>query len=265
MSDQPARCDTHGHIYGVGNVCIFCQSPSPEEPPITPNWELEARKLLWLNHGCNGHPYGDDGEMQCCVMDFKRWPWDVLMARVFADKVARLKQQQSVKEPPATTDPLVIEFRREVVDKLSVASHCGPKGSGGRTHKEIVLKQCEDFLVEQFESALATERQQHADAITELRRARIGDSEITGMWMCRAEKAEAALAAQQTEIDAARELIRLNASFQEWAQGYLDSGRWAGHDRADAVRLELLESDAEITRLTAERDELQGRIANALL
>ena len=32
------------------------------------------RTLLWLNHGCYGIPYGDDGEMQCgvCGVDFKR-------------------------------------------------------------------------------------------------------------------------------------------------------------------------------------------------
>ena len=30
------------------------------------------RKLVWLSHGCNNMPYGDDGEMQCCGIDFKR-------------------------------------------------------------------------------------------------------------------------------------------------------------------------------------------------
>lgn len=35
------------------------------------------RRLLWLNHSRympgNHIPYGDDGEMQCCGIDFKRW------------------------------------------------------------------------------------------------------------------------------------------------------------------------------------------------
>jgi len=41
----------------------------------TPNDSL-WRELLWLNHGrytgCQHAPYGDDGEMQCCGIDFKR-------------------------------------------------------------------------------------------------------------------------------------------------------------------------------------------------
>ena len=42
-------------------------------PPNDSLW----RELLWLNHarytGCQHLPYGDDGEMQCCGIDFKRW------------------------------------------------------------------------------------------------------------------------------------------------------------------------------------------------
>jgi len=57
-------------------------------------WEHEARKLFWLHHGCSGSPYGDDGEMQCCGLDFKRWPWDVLRQRVFDMQVTRLQQAQ---------------------------------------------------------------------------------------------------------------------------------------------------------------------------
>jgi hypothetical protein len=35
----------------------------------------ELREALWLNHGCGCLlPYGDDGEMQCCGVDFKRTP-----------------------------------------------------------------------------------------------------------------------------------------------------------------------------------------------
>lgn len=49
-------------------------------------------------------------------------------------------------------------------------------------------------------------------------------------------------------------------AFQEWAQTYLDSGRWAGHDRADAVKQELLERDDQLKQAEAraqERLELQ--------
>jgi hypothetical protein len=39
-------------------------------------YELKWRKLLWLNHArylpFEHTPYGDDGEMQCCGIDFKR-------------------------------------------------------------------------------------------------------------------------------------------------------------------------------------------------
>jgi hypothetical protein len=42
-------------------------------PPNDSLW----RELLWMNHarytGCQHLPYGDDGEMQCCGIDFKRW------------------------------------------------------------------------------------------------------------------------------------------------------------------------------------------------
>lgn len=38
-----------------------------------PTTEKEFRQHLWLNHGCGTLlPYGDDGEMQCCGVDFKR-------------------------------------------------------------------------------------------------------------------------------------------------------------------------------------------------
>ena len=38
--------------------------------------EAALRRLLWLNHARYlpyvHMPYGDDGEMQCCGLDFKR-------------------------------------------------------------------------------------------------------------------------------------------------------------------------------------------------
>jgi hypothetical protein len=34
--------------------------------------------------------------------------------------------------------------------------------------------------------------------------------------------------------------------FMTWAQSYLDSGRWAGHDLFDAIRVEMIERDAQL-------------------
>lgn len=57
------------------------------------NWEKEARQLLWLNHGPNCRPYGDDGEMQCCGLDFKRANWHELKDRVLEMRLRRLKAE----------------------------------------------------------------------------------------------------------------------------------------------------------------------------
>jgi hypothetical protein len=37
--------------------------------------------------------------------------------------------------------------------------------------------------------------------------------------------------------------------FQEWAQGYLESAQWGGHNRADAIKQTLLARDEEVKRL----------------
>jgi hypothetical protein len=60
--------------------------------PVAPRedeWELRARQMLWLGHGCGIAPlYGDDGELQCNntarhrPLDFKREDWDVLQAEI---------------------------------------------------------------------------------------------------------------------------------------------------------------------------------------
>jgi hypothetical protein len=63
--------------------------------------------------------------------------------------------------------------------------------------------------------------------------------------------------APEGEIEAARDLIRRDAEFQAWAQSYLDSGKWAGHDRSDAVKQELLARDAEVSRLTEALEQAQ--------
>lgn len=50
-------------------------------------------------------------------------------------------------------------------------------------------------------------------------------------------------------VSALRRYREQSDRFQEWAQGYLDSGRWGGHDRADAIRQTLLARDEEVKRL----------------
>ena len=46
--------------------------------------EHNLRYEWWLNHGhAFGVQYGDDGEMQCCMVDFKRMPIEQL--RIFVE------------------------------------------------------------------------------------------------------------------------------------------------------------------------------------
>lgn len=47
--------------------------------------------------------------------------------------------------------------------------------------------------------------------------------------------------------------------FREWAQEYLDGGRWAGFDYFTAIRTELLERDAEVKALHAKVSELERK------
>jgi hypothetical protein len=54
--------------------------------------ELELRYEWWLNHGRHCRPYGDDGEMQCCALDFKRMPLDELRERVHDLRLQRIKE-----------------------------------------------------------------------------------------------------------------------------------------------------------------------------
>lgn len=44
--------------------------------------ELLLRVEWWLNHGVNCLPYGDDGQMQCCGLDFLKHLIDQLQERV---------------------------------------------------------------------------------------------------------------------------------------------------------------------------------------
>ena len=49
--------------------------------------------------------------------------------------------------------------------------------------------------------------------------------------------------------------------FMEWAQSYLDSGRWAGHSMFDAVKTEILERDRLVSALQAEQAETRELVA----
>jgi hypothetical protein len=76
----------------------------------------------------------------------------------------------------------------------------------------------------------------------------------------RCEEADRLIQALRQEVEIARELIRKDAAFQEWAQSYLYAGRWAGHDRSDAIKTELLERDAEVGALRRALDAAQETI-----
>lgn len=63
---------------------------------------------------------------------------------------------------------------------------------------------------------------------------------------------------------AAKSIIERDREFQEWAQGYLDGGTWAGHDRADAVKQELLAHVDAVSRLTRELEQAKAESVQAL-
>jgi hypothetical protein len=71
------------------------------------------------------------------------------------------------------------------------------------------------------------------------------------------------LANMLSDQHAARRIIKDERDFDAWAQSYLDSGRWAGHSNSDAVKQELLERDAKVANLIAERDLLRHLLAQA--
>lgn len=81
-------------------------------------------------------------------------------------------------------------------------------------------------------ATLAHARAAHADAQQQLE-AQLAEAER------QREEAE-------RQVESARDLIRADDDFQTWAQSYLDAGRWAGHDRSDAIKTELLERDKQL-------------------
>jgi hypothetical protein len=56
--------------------------------------ELDLRREWWLNHKCGQLAYGDDGEMQCCMVDFKRTPIDKLRLTVEALRLKNTFQRE---------------------------------------------------------------------------------------------------------------------------------------------------------------------------
>lgn len=73
--------------------------------------EMELRKYLWINHGCEvGNLYGDDGEMQCskCQIDFKRSDEQSL--------IRRLKSRNSQKSKES------VDNIQQIKDSISLLS-----------------------------------------------------------------------------------------------------------------------------------------------
>jgi hypothetical protein len=57
-------------------------------------------------------------------------------------------------------------------------------------------------------------------------------------------------------VSALRNYREEDDRFQEWAQGYLESAQWGGHNRADAIKQTLLARDEEVKRLRAALKDL---------
>jgi hypothetical protein len=80
---------------------------------------------------------------------------DRYLSRAEAAEAEVVKLRALCALPAASQVTALIEdFRREVRDKLSVVAH---SQNSGRLQRDIVFDQCENFLVEQFESALASQ------------------------------------------------------------------------------------------------------------
>lgn len=59
---------------------------------------MALRAEWWLNHGDGScRPYGDDGEMQCCGLDFKTRPIQELQARVEEMRLNRIVKALAAK------------------------------------------------------------------------------------------------------------------------------------------------------------------------
>lgn len=65
----------------------------------------------WLNHGLKCMPYGDDGEMQCCGLDFKRMPLDQLRPRVNELRLRRISESIARVDPSPLAQMSIDRYR----------------------------------------------------------------------------------------------------------------------------------------------------------
>jgi hypothetical protein len=71
-----------------------------------------ARQILWLSHGHTALLYGDDGEMQCGVFDFKRDPFERLLLHV--TDTARAEGRRERDEAESYRGPEYPDLRYEL-------------------------------------------------------------------------------------------------------------------------------------------------------
>jgi hypothetical protein len=92
--------------------------------------EDDARRFLWLNHGCPPAALkGDEGEMQCnaedCHLDFKREPLDSLLITLFA-------QGRLIGEIP---DAVPVSDLRSLVQRIRIATEASERRSAASEQK----------------------------------------------------------------------------------------------------------------------------------
>ncbi len=76
--------------------------------------EYRLRYELWINHSCSSHmPYGDDGEMQCCGIDFVRMPIKELV-----DFISDKRLESAFGNPKAVK--AMSDFIQEWTSKMSL-------------------------------------------------------------------------------------------------------------------------------------------------
>lgn len=106
---------------------------SPQDPSTDPiaalaslgggPQEKELREEIWLNHGCGCLlPYGDDGEMQCCGVDFKRTPIPEIVRQlnVKAQQRAANARPNGAKEPNTEAAPAGSPQQSDVAIVLTI-------------------------------------------------------------------------------------------------------------------------------------------------
>lgn len=111
LTDYARHAKRAGDIWEWGEEAIlkvraaFLAASSPPPSPV-PDVELWLRQEWWLNHGVGTcQPYGDDGEMQCCSLDFKREPIESLRAAVYNLRLQRVAKALEASPPPSPVPP----------------------------------------------------------------------------------------------------------------------------------------------------------------